>query len=767
VRDYRLMPRSRIVLGIFFISGAAGLVYEVVWARELVLVFGNTTQAVSAILTAFFGGMAAGSVIGGRLADRVRNRLRLYGVLEIAVAGAAVLTPLLLTAVRELYHSAFAGLQDSPPELALLRFGLSLMALGPATVLMGATLPTLTRHLSESRFAVRHQFARLYSANTFGALAGTALSGFVLIELFGLSVTLFVGAAASLAAGLAALWLAAHRPTSERAREPVEVAEPAPKASVPKLAILGVVFVSGLTSLGYQVLWTRLLSYGTGASSYVFTIILILFLSGIALGALAQAIGLGRAGNAVVLLALSQVLVAALALAGLTLVGTSTAPALARIAVILPATMVLGFGLPLAAGLTPSADRTVGADTGLLLGANTVGTVMGSFAVPFWLVPAIGSPHAVVLLAALNAATAVGLLVYVHPVAETRIRGRSATVGTASAVLVVALVAPILDPGYIADRVAAMVSDQGRLLGAREDEIASVVAGNVDGKLQLWVNGTSMTTLTVDTHLIALLPLMTRPASRTELVIAFGMGTTYRTALAAGLDVRGAELVPSVPGMFGFFYSDGPSVLRDPRGSLAITDGRNEVELTSQRFDAIVADPPPPITSAGTGVLYSIEFYRACARDLTDGGVMLQWMPYGQSVDEFRAHMRTFNAVFSHVSYLLSPAQHGVLMLGSGGRLDITDANIRRVLARPGILQDLADAPDSPPLSIDGWVRLIQGLEWTNDDEARGFAGIGDIISDDRPRTEYFILRSAFGPNSPHMGPETLRAALEAYRSSH
>ncbi len=141
----------RIVLDIFILSGAAGLIYEVVWARQLVLVFGNTTQAVSAILTGFFGGMAIGSAVGGRLADRVRRPFRLYGLLELILVVVVILTPITFRLLHEVYRGAFASLEASPGLLALVRFALALLALGPATILMGATLPTLTRYLTRQR----------------------------------------------------------------------------------------------------------------------------------------------------------------------------------------------------------------------------------------------------------------------------------------------------------------------------------------------------------------------------------------------------------------------------------------------------------------------------------------------------------------------------------------------------------------------------------------------------------------------------------------
>src|SRR6476659_9248032 len=279
------MHRS-LVLAIFVLSGAAGLVYEIVWSRQLVLVFGNTTQAVSAILTGFFGGMAIGAAVGGRIADRVRSPLRFYGLLEIAL-------------VHEAYRGVYPAL-ESTPYLALARLVLAVLALAPATIMMGATFPTLVRHFTRSN-EMGQAFGRLYMANTLGAVAGTIVAGLVLIEVFGLSGALRVGAACSAIAGLVALWLA--RAGEREGAEPVTTSEepPAPpssdarRAPFPWLPFV-VAFVSGLTSLGYQVTWTRLLSSGTGGLTYVFTVILALFLIGIAIGAAIFNVIRGRMG---------------------------------------------------------------------------------------------------------------------------------------------------------------------------------------------------------------------------------------------------------------------------------------------------------------------------------------------------------------------------------------------------------------------------------------------------------------------------------------
>jgi spermidine synthase len=274
----------RPLLFLFVLSGAAGLIYEVVWARQLVLVFGNTSQAVSAILTGFFGGLAIGGVVGGRLADRSTRPLRLYAALELLAVVVVVITAITFRLIGELYRGVYPDLSGSPVGLALVRFVLSVLALAPATLLMGATLPTLTRFLTQGGRGLAGAFQRLYAANTVGAVLGTMLAGLVLIEVLGLTGALLVGVTCSATAGLTALLLdrrATGGPTV--AWTPAKVVAPNLKPSVEhtpdrRRLALSLAFVSGLTSLGYQVVWNRMLASGTGNSTYVFTVILALFL---------------------------------------------------------------------------------------------------------------------------------------------------------------------------------------------------------------------------------------------------------------------------------------------------------------------------------------------------------------------------------------------------------------------------------------------------------------------------------------------------------
>src|SRR6266498_798797 len=199
--------RRGLILALFVGSGAAGLIYQVVWSRELVLVFGNTTQAVSTIVTAFMAGLGFGSLAGGRWASHSSRPLRLYGTLELGVAIFAVLLPSVFDDLAELYRGAYPGLVDNTLGLTAVRFALALAAVAPATFLMGATLPLLVRHLVRTLDEAGARLGELYAANTAGAVAGTVIAGFVLIEFLGLRLTSYVAVALNLLAGCGALAL--------------------------------------------------------------------------------------------------------------------------------------------------------------------------------------------------------------------------------------------------------------------------------------------------------------------------------------------------------------------------------------------------------------------------------------------------------------------------------------------------------------------------------------------------------------------------------
>ena len=422
--------------------------------------------------------------------------------------------------------------------------------------MMGATFPALVRHFARDE-ALSEAFGRLYSANTIGAVLGTLVAGLVLIELLGLSGALLVGAACSAIAGVIALWLArGDRPvgSSERRTTAAPTAVASGPGARPSIALaLAIAFLSGLTSLGYQVTWTRLLTSGTGGYTYVFTAVLALFLTGIAhrrrhvhLAATADraarcASSRSRSSpwRSSPSSACSLVISSPRPLDPGDPVASVRALVVAAIVVVLPVTTILGIAFPTASALLRDELGEAGSESGALLASNTIGAIIGSVVDP------------------------------VRAHADDRVAGDHRRAGDhqrgarrrCSAILAGRRIGVVgigrrrhdrrddrrrrRDPGAIVQpNVALIESLGGRIFASSEDEIASVQAGQKSSTPELWVAGTSMTLLTVDAKLMPILPLIARPDSDRALVVAFGMGTAFRSSLIAGMRTDVVELVP-------------------------------------------------------------------------------------------------------------------------------------------------------------------------------------------------------------------------------
>jgi spermidine synthase len=783
----RATPSLRgVVLALFVASGAAGLVYQVVWSRELVLVFGNTTQAVATIVTAFMAGLGFGSLAGGRLSGTSRRPLRLYGLVELAVAAMATLLPFAFHGLADVYRGLWPSLVERPGQLAGVRFGLALAAVAPATFLMGMTLPLLTRYLVRTLDEAGARLGELYAANTAGAMAGTLLAGFVLIELLGLRLTGYLAVALNLTAGLGALALSRRLEPGPDAEEAAARDEPPARPEVPRSfrprrrAVLAATFVSGFVSLALEVLWTRMLAEGTGSSIYIFTTILAIFLLGIALGSFLYRRFSRPAGERLGALGLCLAGVGVLAQATVVLGSgmVGHVPFVVRtVVVLLPATVLMGYAFPLAGRLaTPSAEAA-GGSIGLLYAANTGGSILGSFGAAFVLAGTLGTNGSILLLGGLNLFAGAVLFV-ADPVGRSaQAPGRADAVpdrvaagagtprarvvaGVMAGLAVLGLVASSLDLPITRTRTENELRRTGLPVTHAEDELATVdtVGGPPKGR-RLLVGGVGMTSLTVDTKLMGYLSKALRPDARDFLVIAFGMGGTYRSGLELGLRTDAVELSPTVPSRMPVFFPDAERFLQDPQGRVIVSDGRNYVRLSRETYDMVAVDPAPPIESAGSVVLYTREFLTEGKARLRPGGTFMLWIPYALPLDDFKEHVRTFTGVFPHVRLVLSPGRHGVFMFGSDAPLEFDEANIRRVLGSPAALRDLNDVPDHPPTDADGWVEVVRRAQWLADDRLRAFVGPGPEITDDRPRSEYFLWRRAFMDDRAYISEASLLRA--------
>ncbi|HSS92400.1 MAG TPA: fused MFS/spermidine synthase [Candidatus Dormibacteraeota bacterium] len=746
---------QQLVLGVFIASGAAGLMYQVVWSRELVLLFGNTSQAISTIVTAFLAGLGGGALVGARIASRTRNPLRLYGLIEIGVAVLAVGLPTLFPVLSGVYGSAYTSV--SPEQLGLIRFVLAFAAVTPATFLMGMTLPALTSFFVRSMDDAGRRLGELYAANTLGAVLGTIIAGYALIELIGLSRTALVAVGLNLLAGTVALVASLH--TAPSAAEPPAIAAPARsggQVSRVRGLVYTATFVSGFAALAFEVLWTRMLAEGSGSSIYLFAAILAIYLFGIAVGSVLFA---RRSSPDKDSLAALGVCLGVIGLAAGATVVLASGPLgdgyySVRPLVLLPATVAMGYAFPLAVRIVTTTAAGAANSVGRLYASNTAGSILGSFAAAFVLASTVGTNTSILLLATIELGFGAALVLVSRP----RPRRSPAFAGAFATLALIAILAPTTGLGISRTATENRLSSQGVLVAHHEDNIATVdVEGGPPAEKRLYVTGVAMTFLTVSTKLMAYLSKALRPNANSMLDICFGMGSTYRSSLILDLRTDAVELSPTVPSQMGAFFSDADRFQHDPQGRIIIADGRNYVRLATARYDVIVVDPPPPLESAGTVVLYTSEFYSEARQRLNPGGIFMMWFPYLATVDEFKFHLRTFRSVFPHVDVVLSPAKNGAYFFGSDSPMQFDPATLSGLLGTPTAASDFATAPDDPNLDGAGWAREIAADDWLHDGAVDGFVGPGPVITDDRPISEYFLLRVLMAKDHADINDERLR----------
>ncbi len=728
---------------LFLASGAAGLIYQVVWTQDLVLIFGDTTLAIVTTVSAFLAGLGIGSLVGAAVGARLRRALAIYGLLEITVGCLALLMPLAFGVIATVFRSAYLSL--SPTEVALIRFGLAFVALAPVTMLMGMSLPVLTRHLVREDPDVGDRIARLYGLNTLGAVAGLLTSGYLLIELIGLRDTTLVAVGLNLFVGGAAVFMSRVFGAAEAGPRPA--AAPRPPLRGRHRLLLAVTFTSGLVSLALEVLWTRMMLQSTGSSIYVFIAVVAVFLMGIAGGSLIYE---RRRDRHPQLATLGALLAIAAGLAVVPMIlsnryGPTWLPA--AVALILPVTMIFGYTFPLTVRLFVGSADEASRGVGLVYAANTAGCVAGTVLAGFVLIPALGTSVAIITAGAILA-MAGGALAFGF--APRREKLRPAACLAAAAALLTVFFIPAARLTYVQREVA------GARTAHFEDSVASVdVTGGKARNRNLFINGEGITKLTIITKVLAYVPKAARPDATTMLNICFGMGTTYRSSIILGLHTTAVELDPTVPSLMSWFYPDASKYLHSPLGNIIISDGRNYVRLSDKRYDLITVDIPPPLWSAGAVVLLTQEFYQEAAQRLTPGGVLATYIPLQEHRLE-QMILRTFRSVFSYMSVVRDPRHSGAYLLGSQAPIAFSRAAIRAVFGSPAARTDLQGAPDYPVRSTAQWVSIIAGSVWLTDNQVNAYAGPGPLITDDHPVIEYFMLDG--------LGSATARPTLFVHR---
>ena len=767
----RTLPLAATLL---LVSGSAALIYQVLWIKQLSLVVGVEVHAITTGISAFFAGLALGGWWLGRHADRLRQPLRLYALLELAVAVVGIAATLALGSSAGL----FARLQGS---IGLLAWALPFSLVALPALLMGGTLPVLVRAVTAQGATAGRAGGQLYAANTAGAIVGTLLAAFVLIPLLGVRGSACAAAVLNLLAGAGALWLLRLTPDVEA---DTVVTASAPRSPAARLA-LALYAVAGGIALGYEVIWSQALVQFMSTRTFAFAVMLATYLAGLMLGsaliarrverlrdpwatfavligaagllALLEIAGLGRW----LISAQTQAEALVLGLGGSALAGMSARFAVVAVSVVLLPTTLLGAAFPVALRLA-CAPGHAGRDVGAVVALNTLGGIAGVMLCGFVLVPALGLVRSLGVLAVLAAGVGVIAVVVGAGLAASPARPAPAGTGSGSARTLWERACQrtglLSQPRFIALYAIALASLLTALLTPPQ-RLANLLPGARSGELVFYQEGRGATVAVVEQHkpqgsfrrlyiqgvsntgdampslrymrLQALLPLLIHNGEpRSALVIGLGTGITAGALLRyPGLEQRVvAELLPAVVHASTLFQGNYHAAA-DARLDIRLRDGRRELLASPQPYDLITLEPPPP-SAAGVVNLYSRDFYQLAASRLNPQGLVAQWLPLPtQNIDDSRALVRSFIDVFPHAS-LWTTEFHEMLLVGSlqPVRLDLPRISAR--LAQPPVQRTLAEVGvDSPAALLATWVTDRAGLE--------RFAAQAPAVTDDQPRIEY------------------------------
>lgn len=771
-------------LTFFLISGAAGLVYEVLWMRQFGLVMGNTSLSLSAVLAAFMGGLALGSWRGGRIADRpragARSLLMLYGKLELAIGLYALAIPSLIAAGRpllaQLYQSDPSGW---PVHAARFVLAISIMIV-PAT-LMGATLPILIRSFTGRLEDVGRRVGTLYGVNTLGAMIGAFVAGFFLIPLLGMRATGWTAASANILLGLMTMHLARRLPEANSTGETAEGTSSIPEEEVVEsrssasiLISLATALFSGVAAMIYQVCWTRIFALMIGSSTYGFTIVLVATIGGLALGALVFGALVERTRPRLALLSGIQIFIAvsnfALAsfsseLPGLVIrisrsheggyAGLLAREFLLAGLLLLPSTFLMGGVFPVIAHICAGSTRGLGRSIGTVYAVNTVGAVAGSLAASLILMRFLGVGPALLVAMGLNLAMAAFLALSEH---RWRLIERLAL---AMAVLVVAATLIVMPPqwerGLLASapfaqeaRPGSSAMDADEFLDAAganqllyyRDGISGTVAVHrtppplaqtwlsVNGKPDASDGPTDMQTQLLAGHL----GMALRPESRRVMVLGLGCGVTLGAVLSHPTVERVdlVEISPEVVEAVRLHYGDlNHHALDDPRTRVILADGRNHLELTGEKYDLIVSEPSNP-WMAGIATMFTREFAALARSHLNPGGLLLQWVQlYNISREDIGLVYRTFAHEMPHVT-LWEAKDSDLLLVGSDQPLRLEWDKFTEAIAIPTVRADLARAGlTDPRVFVTQFVATMPHLI------EQGIVGPGRLNLDDSCELEF------------------------------
>ena len=737
------------MLACFFLSGFSSLVYQVTWIRKLILIFGSTTFAVSTVLTVFMGGLALGSFLAGRLGHRIRRGPVAYGIMEIGIGIYGFLIAPIFVSLSSVYQGIWDVFHPSFYSLSLIRLVLTSCVLLIPTTLMGATLPVLSKYYSFHLEKIGLKVGRLYSINTFGAVVGTFLAGFVLLPGLGIFLTILVAGVVNFILGGAAI-LAGRgqeivQPSAASAATEVEPAlgGNTVRGKLPALlAVMLITFaISGFAAMVFEVAWTRALSLILGSTTYAFSTMLTTFLIGLALGSYLAARIVDRLRDPVRLLAFVLLFAGITTYAGLFafnvlpsiffwLFGRVAlkqsyivlAQFLISFCVLILPTLALGAIFPLIVKVYARRAGELGRIVGNVYSANTVGAIVGSLLAGFVLIPVIGAMNSILVGVAMEV-----VLGYVLLSSFSLWQGKIRTTAVGLALLAF-VVAGFWRPPHWSNEAVLAFDTLGRANFTKEDyhltnhevvfyrdgATATVAVGKRANSYYLAINGRINASDEGDMPtqvMLAQFPLLLAPKIERLLIIGWGSGVSVGSAAqyppSLVKSIKAVELERAVIEGSRFFEHVNNHPLKDPRVEVVIDDGRNYLQLGRQKYDVIVSEPSHPWMT-GVSNLFTKDFFEIVKSHLTEDGVFSQWLQtYQLSAPNIKVLVRTFREVFPYtLAFVVPDDVSDLILIGSRKPILIDVERVRERMGIESIRRDLERVDVKSPDDVVALLRM-------------------------------------------------------------
>jgi spermidine synthase len=753
-------------MGLFFISGMAGLMYEVVWIRMMASAFGATVHAMAVVVSAFMAGLALGGWAFGRWIDRVRNPLRAYAWLEAGIALSALLVPLALKASEWIYVAVYAQFPNSPLVGVLSRFALSFVPLLVPTTLMGATLPAISKHIARRADRIGTDVGSLYSVNIVGAVGGAYLAGFILVGRYGLDRTVLLAAGLNILAGLLALGLDRF---TQAPTPPSTLSLNQTRGEAPPLVWMAVFFLTGFASLAFQILWTKGLALFVDNTVYSYSAMLATFLAGLGVGGFVWSRFLRWENQLSFKLAVLQWGIGAWGALTVPLfhlvdrwrlgerwamwAGEGAPFGLSYFATTVPVlfvpTFLMGVSFPLIVKMTVREWPVLGARLGNAYAVNTLGAIAGSLAAGFILLPLLGIQKSLLVVASLP----VGIGMYLAWNQNEAPHARRWAGAAAGVFAVLAAWALAWEKPLILSTATFLQKNYGArdLLFYKEDSTAVVTVRRIKtGEKLLEINGKSVAGTAYEYEntqkMQAHLPLLLFGSPRSVLQVGFGSGgSLYSIARHRDVEeIHCVEICDSVMDAAPFFRDQNHDILSEPRLKIIHDDAVNYVKKMNRKYDLIMSDSIHP-TYAGNGALYSVDYFQKCKEGLNPGGMMSFWFPlYSLSQDDYRLILRSFTAVFPHTSlwYVNTNVNPYTILVGSSEPFSIPVDRWGRGYSAPAVADDLRLIGIESPLDVLNCFLMAE-------EDVLNFAGRDGPLNTDRtPLIEFSV------PRLRHIGRE-------------